>query len=100
MLVLFRLALFLVTLLIPLMAFAKPLLSVSIKVEKELILTSNGEKVTTRVGAANINHGDVIFYTLIFSYSGDEETVNAVFVDPIPKGTIYMSGSAFGNGCV
>ena len=87
----------LAALLLPLTAFAKPLVSVSMKAEKETTVISKGEKVTKRVAATNINPGDVIFCTLNFVNSGDDVATSAVLDDPIPKGTVYLPGSAFGK---
>ena len=73
--------------------FAKPLLSVSMKAEKEVIV--NKEK--KMIAADKVNSGDVIFYTLSYVNSGNEAATNAVLDDPIPKGTVYLDGSAFGK---
>ena len=92
-----RVTIVLAGLLLPVTVFAKPLVSVSIKAEKEQTVVVKGEKVTKRVTAANVDPGDVIFYTLNFVNSGDEAATSAVIDDPIPKGTVYLSGSAFGK---
>lgn len=73
--------------------FAKPLISVSMKAEKEDIV--NKEK--KMVAADTIYSGDVVFYTLSYVNSGDEAATNAVLDDLIPKGTVYIAGSAFGK---
>ena len=73
--------------------FSKPLISVSIKAEKEVTVNN----VTKKIAANEINSGDVIFYTLSYVNSGDEAATNAVMDDPIPKGTVYLVGSAFGK---
>jgi uncharacterized repeat protein (TIGR01451 family) len=73
--------------------FAKPLISVSMKAEKEVIV--NKEK--KMIAADKVNSGDVIFYTLSYVNSGNEAATNAVLDDPIPKGTVYLDGSAFGK---
>jgi uncharacterized repeat protein (TIGR01451 family) len=74
--------------------FAKSLVSISMKAEKEVTVN----KVTKMVAAKEVNPGDVIFYTLSYVNSGDDVATNAVMDDPIPKGTVYIAGSAFGNG--
>jgi uncharacterized repeat protein (TIGR01451 family) len=74
--------------------FAKPLVSISITAEKEV--TVNKEK--KMVAAKTINPGDVIFYTLSYINSGDEAATSAVLDDPIPAGTAYIPGSAYGEG--
>lgn len=73
--------------------FAKPLISVSMKAEKEVTIN----KVKKMITAEKIVPGDVIFYTVNYVNSGDEAATNAVLDDPIPKGTVYLDGSAFGK---
>jgi uncharacterized repeat protein (TIGR01451 family) len=73
--------------------FAKSLVSVSMKAEKEVTVNN----VKKMVAAKAIDPGDVIFYTLSYVNSGDDVATNAVMDDPIPKGTVYLAGSAFGN---
>lgn len=92
-----RLTIVLAALLLPLTVSAKSLVSVSMKAEKEVSVVSKGEKTTKRVAAANVDPGDVIFYTLNYVNSGDEAATSAVLDDPIPKGTVYLPGSAFGK---
>lgn len=74
--------------------FAKSLVSISITAEKEVTVN----KVTKKVAATTINPGDVIFYTLNYINSGDEAATSAVLDDPIPAGTVYIPGSAYGEG--
>jgi len=85
-------------LLLPMGAIAKPLVSVSITAEKEVTVVKSGQKVTKKVAASKINPDDVIFYTLNYINSGDEAATNVVLDDPIPMGTVYLPGSAFGDG--
>jgi uncharacterized repeat protein (TIGR01451 family) len=72
---------------------AKPLVSISMKAGKEVIINKEKKMVT----ADAINSGDVIFYTLSYVNSGDDAATNAVLDDPIPKGTSYIDGTAFGK---
>ncbi len=74
--------------------FAKSLVSISITAEKEVTVN----KVTKKVAATTINPGDVIFYTLNYINSGDDAATSAVLDDPIPAGTAYILGSAYGEG--
>jgi uncharacterized repeat protein (TIGR01451 family) len=92
-----RLTIFLTALLLPLTVCAKPLVSVSMKAEKEVSVVTKGEKTTKRVAATKVDPGDVFFYTLNYVNSGDEAATSAVLDDPIPKGTVYLPGSAFGK---
>ena len=82
-----------IVLLFSVQVFAKALITVNIKAEKELTVN----KVTKRVAADKVNPGDVIFYTINYVNSGDEEATNAFLDDPIPKGAVYIPGSAFGK---
>jgi len=61
------------------------------KAEKEVTVNN----VKKMVAAKAIDPGDVIFYTLSYVNSGDDVATNAVMDDPIPKGTVYLAGSAF-----
>lgn len=88
----------LVALLMPSAAFAKPLVSVSITAEKEVTVVKGGQKTTKKVAANSIEPGDVIFYTLNYINSGNEAATSVVLDDPIPLGTVYLPGSAFGDG--
>jgi len=88
----------LIAMLLPLSATAKPLISVSITAEKEVTVSENGKKIMKKVPASNIDAGDVIFYTVNYVNSGDEPATNAVLDDPIPQGTSYIPGSAYGEG--
>jgi uncharacterized repeat protein (TIGR01451 family) len=74
-------------------ALAKPLLSVNIKAETEVTVNN----VTKRVAADKINSGDVMIYTINYVNTGNEAATNAVLDDPIPNGTVYINGSAFGD---
>ena len=88
----------LAALLLPMAAIAKPLVSVSITAEKEVTSIKNGQKTTKKVAATKIDVGNVVYYTVNYLNSGDEAATSAVLDDPIPQGTVYLPGSAFGAG--
>jgi uncharacterized repeat protein (TIGR01451 family) len=88
----------LAVLLLPAAALAKPLVSVSITAEKEVTVVKSGQKVIKKVAATRIDPGDVIFYNMNYINSGDEAATAVVLDDPIPLGTVYLPGSAFGAG--
>jgi uncharacterized repeat protein (TIGR01451 family) len=88
----------LAVLLLPMGAIAKPLVSVSITAEKEVTVVKSGQKTTKKIAATKIEPGDVIFYTLNYINSGSEAATSVVLDDPIPLGTVYLPGSAFGDG--
>ena len=85
-------------LLLPVVVSAKPLVSVTITAEKEVTVVKNGQKTIEKAAATSIDPGDVIFYTLNYLNSGNEAATNVVLDDPIPQGTAYIPGSAFGSG--
>ncbi|HTG82047.1 MAG TPA: hypothetical protein VL949_08910 [Geobacteraceae bacterium] len=87
----------LAALLLPLAAVAKPLVSVSITAEKEVLVKKGDEKVKKRVPATKIIPGNVVFYTVNYINSGDEAATDAIIDDPIPQGTVYIPGSATGE---
>ncbi len=91
-------AVVLAALLVSSAALAKPLVSVSITAEKEVTVKKDNQKVTKKVAATRINPGDVVIYTLNYINSGDEAATKVVIDDPIPMGTVYLPGSAFGAG--
>ncbi len=75
----------------------------------ELVLTLSAQKevaVKGPDGKAKIewqevktgNPGDVIRYTIAYRNGGKSEAREAVIVDPVPKGTTYIPGSAAGEG--
>jgi len=74
--------------------FAKSLVSISITAEKEVTVN----KVTKKIAATTINPGDVIFYTLSYINSGNDVATSVVLDDPIPAGTSYLPGTAYGEG--
>jgi uncharacterized repeat protein (TIGR01451 family) len=83
----------LILLLFSVQVFAEALITVHMKAEKEVTVN----KVTKRVAADKVNPGDVIFYTINYVNSGDKEATNSFLDDPIPKGSVYIPGSAFGD---
>ncbi len=75
-------------------ALAAPKLTVEISVTKDSVVTENGQPVTKKVAAKEGFPGDLLTYSLAYKNSGDANAVGALIVDPIPKGTAYMAGSA------
>lgn len=72
---------------------AKPLISVSMKAEQEIIVNNQAK----RIAIDKVASEDVVVYTISYVNSGNEAATNAVLDDPIPRGTVYVNGSAFGN---
>lgn len=81
-------------LLLPALAWAKPDVKISIVAEKDIQVEENGEKVTRRVAAEEVEPGEIVIYTITFVNSGDEAASNVSIVDPIPQGMAYIAGSA------
>jgi len=85
--------LFLVT---PVMAEAKPRIKVTIETEKIVTQANNGQTSNKRVKATSVEPGETLIYTLRYINTGDEKATNVKVDNPIPKGTVYMAGSAKG----
>ena len=83
---------------IPALALAKPLVTVSIQAETEVAVNKDGKTTIKRVPAKDVAPGTVVFYTVNFRNDGDEKAVNAIIDNPIPKDTRYVPGSAYGEG--
>ena len=79
-------------------AMAKPDIQLEMKAEKEIVIVEDGETVTKQVVANSIEQGDIIIYTLFYKNSGDEEALNVVINNPVPKNTTYLPGTATGEG--
>ena len=83
---------------LPLLAWAKPDIAISIKAEKEIIVTENGKQVKKIVEAKEIFPGEIITYVLSYENKGNEVATNITLNDPIPEGTTYLTGSASETG--
>lgn len=77
---------------------AKPELALAIDVRKEAIVkdAEGKEKVEWRE-AKDVNPGDILKYTITYKNVGKAEARAAQVVDPVPNGTVYVSGSAEGK---
>lgn len=84
----------LVLVVLPLAAWAQPKVAISIKAEKEVVVSVNGKPVTKKIAAKGAKPGEVIIYTLSFQNSGTEAAKDVIISDPIPEGTAYLPGSA------
>ncbi len=80
---------------IPTLSLAKDDVTIKITAEKEV--TDKTTKATKRVPAKETKPGDIITYTITCRNSGKDTATNVIVDDPIPAGTIYLPGSAFGN---
>jgi uncharacterized repeat protein (TIGR01451 family) len=83
---------------LPLAAWGKPNVAITIKAQKEVSVTVNGKQVKKRVAAKGVQPGDEIVYTLNYVNSGTEAAQDVVISDSIPAGTIFIPGSASDAG--
>src|SRR5690554_90345 len=79
-------------------AFAAPKVSLDIIAEKDVVeVNDKGEHVTRRVETSDTLPGDILFYTIRYNNSGDESARSVQLDNPIPAGTTYIDGSAWGD---
>lgn len=80
-------------------ASAAPQISLTVTAEKDVIETdADGKQVVRRVNASDTAPGDVLFYTIRYRNSGDQAARNIQLDNPIPEGTAFQEGSAWGEG--
>ena len=82
------------------LAWAAPKIEIDLTAEVEVKETVDGKEVIRRMPATEAGPGQTIFYTLTYRNNGDTNATNVNLNDPIPKETMYVSGSAFGEGAV
>ncbi len=76
----------------------RPGLEVKLSVEKELLVKDkDGTTRTEWQEAGESNPGDVLKYTISYKNRGRAEAREAVILDPVPEGTVYIGGSAEGK---
>jgi uncharacterized repeat protein (TIGR01451 family) len=94
-----RLALSLLALMLSTLAFAAPQVGLEIIAEKDVVETNErGDDVVRRVVTADAAPGDILFYTLRYRNSGSEAARNVQIDNPVPEGTAFNAGSAWGDG--
>lgn len=54
--------------------------------------------MTKAVNKAYASIGDILTYTLVLKNTGDTTALNVTFVDTLPNGTMFLSGSYLYNG--
>lgn len=79
-------------------AWAAPKIEIILTAEVELKEVVDGKEVVKRIPAAEAGPGQTIYYTLTYRNSGDAKATNVNLNDPIPKETMYVADSAFGEG--
>ncbi|MCC1496384.1 hypothetical protein [Alcanivorax sp. 1008] len=79
-------------------AMAAPQISLQISAEKDVVeVDENGQQVTRRIAATDTVPGDVLFYTINYSNTGDEAARNVRLDNPVPEATSYQANSAWGE---
>ena len=81
-------------LLLSVTAWAQPKVGITIKAEKEVVVTENGQQIKKTIEAKEILPGEELRYILSFANSGNEVAKDVVINNPIPDGTVYIPGSA------
>jgi len=81
------------------MASAAPELSISTLVEKDVQrVDENGQSRVERVEAADVAPGETLYFTLTYRNSGDTAATNVKLDNPVSGDTVYVPGSAWGEG--
>ena len=75
----------------------KPEMSITIDVKKEVRLFKNEKWIVERVPVEKTQRDDILVYTITYTNEGTSEAKDAEIVDPVPKGTIFVLGSAEGK---
>jgi len=65
--------------------------------EKEIKVKQGGQTITKRIPLDKASPGDVVIYTITYSNVGKGPILDAVIVDPIPKGVRYIANTAEGK---
>jgi uncharacterized repeat protein (TIGR01451 family) len=65
--------------------------------EKEVRVRKEGKVTTKRIPIDKASPGDVVVYTITYSNVGKGSVLDAVIVDPIPKGVRYIADTAEGR---
>ncbi|MGH8772276.1 MAG: hypothetical protein ACREV2_14040 [Burkholderiales bacterium] len=92
-----RLFLFVLTLTLSLIAFAKAEVIAKSIVEKEIEVTApDGKKIKQRVAVKGAAPGEEVIYTTTVTNSGDKPAASVVVTNPVPEHTAYIGGSAQG----
>ena len=86
-----------VLLVVPLSAYAKPELTVTTVAEKEVVQVENGKPIKKRLPASSVDPGQILIFTLNYKNKGDAKATAVNIDNPIPKNTVYITGSGFGK---
>jgi uncharacterized repeat protein (TIGR01451 family) len=75
----------------------EPKLDLKTSVDKEVKVQKNGKGATERIPAEKTDPGDILVYTIAYQNAGTVAAVDAAIVDPIPRGVVYLQGTAEGS---
>lgn len=81
-------------------AFAQPgepKLELKTTAEKEVKVSKDGKVETKRIPVEKANPGDVVVYTITYGNTGKGILTDAVIVNPVPQGVVYIKDSAEGK---
>jgi uncharacterized repeat protein (TIGR01451 family) len=65
--------------------------------EKEVKVKQSGKTITKKMPLDKANPGDVVVYTITYSNVGKGSVLEAMIVNPIPKGVRYIPDTAEGK---
>lgn len=74
-----------------------PKITLTTKVEKEIEIEKEGKKVVERIPVEKAKKGDILVYTITYKNEGGQPANDINIVNPVPKGTTYISKSAKGK---
>ena len=74
-----------------------PKLELKTAAEKEMKVKKDGKVETKRLPVEKANPGDVVVYTITYGNTGKGPLVDAVIVNPVPQGVVYLLESAEGK---
>lgn len=70
-------------------------------IQKEVeVVRDDGTRETTMVEVANAIPGDELFFTVSYTNTGEEPATGVTIVNPVPENTVYLEGTAAGDGTV
>ena len=72
-------------------------LAINITAQKETVSIENGTEIRRLLPATETQSGEIIFFTLNYSNSGEQTIRNVVLDDPIPEGMTYLPGTIWGE---
>ncbi len=85
-------------LLLPFPTYAQADIKLVITAEKVVTVKEDDREVKKRVPAQTVEPGEVIIYIIRYANRGDQPATNVDVKNPVPDNTVYLSGSARGEG--